>query len=115
MASFKPSHGQRGPPRWRLALAALLAAALLALPLRRQRAGACPVQLAGQEASGGSGNDSRGNGTSGGGGGDALGLAAADAADTARAVAAAVARTSDVWWPTAGDTVHILYTSNGHP
>lgn len=103
MALFKPPASRHSPPRWRLALAVLLATALLLLPLRRQRIAACPegerqpVLLAGEAASGGS---------------QVLGLPAADAA---RAVAAAVARTSDVWWPTAGDTVHILYTSNGHP
>jgi len=42
-------------------------------------------------------------------------LAGLRSASTEEAIAAAVGGTGEVWWPTTGDTVHLIYTANGSP
>lgn len=109
MVGSKAAPGQRAAQQWRLVVAVLLAGALLLLPLRRQRNASCPpggqqpVLLANASADGGSGL--LGSGA----------LAGLRSASTEQAVAAAVGGSGEVWWPTTGDTVHLIYTSNGSP
>ncbi|KAI7843720.1 hypothetical protein COHA_002618 [Chlorella ohadii] len=113
MAGSRASAVQRPAPQWRLALAILLAGALLLVPLRRQQAASCPqagqqpIPLASDPAgsSGSSGSGLLGSGA----------LAGLRSASTEEAIAAAVGGTGEVWWPTTGDTVHLIYTANGSP
>lgn len=104
---------QRPGQQWRLAAAILLAGTLLLLPLRRQPLANCPQ--GGQQPAllVGQARDSSSSGSSG-----LLGsgpLAGLRSASTEEAIAAAVGGTGEAWWPTEGDTVHLLYTSNGSP